>query len=487
MQKQKDLHERIQITLKHLALFLEPIKELIRGIETNTIPWHVCSRWTVSTVFVLFFKIDLFLLAHTRFSSLYPYHPVLYKIYAFSLSTLAFWLWAWIEVKKKKDKLKILTSAFKNAGLQSKIGRLPNLVSDYALDPLTRKMRLTNAGFPLSSFREQSKYIESELGVFIDEIKENRERRAVDIIYSHFPMPEEVLYSQKSTSRSCEFLIGQTRAHSVTATLRDTPHLLVAGQTGGGKSTFLRQLIVHLFTHEKDCKFLLIDLKGGLEFSMFENRKSFVVVPHVLAAVEQLNRINTLLDERMAFLKENQSKDIDSYFTKEKKPEKAISLFRQIIVVDEAAEMFLAGHHAKSKDVQAARGILSRIARQGRAVGVHLIVATQRPDSRSLDPQVKANLTGVTCFQMMNDASSIAVLGNGRATDLPKIPGRAIWKNGIEMIEIQTPFLSVEMAEAMLGPPDDVKKEKPKMDQDKSNSNFNLSEVEQKLDPSLTE
>lgn len=486
MQKQNDFHERIQATLKNASLLLEPIKELIRGIETNSIPWHICAGWMVGSVLVLFFKIDFFVLSHTRFSGLYPYHPILYKIYAFSFSTLAFWIWAWGEVKKKKDKLKILTNAFKNAGLQSKIGRLPNLISDYPLDPLTRKMRLTNAGFPVSSFRDQSKYIESELGIFIDEIKENRERRAVDVIYSHFPMANEVLYSQGSSSRSYEFLVGQTRAHSITTSLRDTPHLLVAGQTGGGKSTFLRQLIVHLYIHEKGCKFLLIDLKGGLEFSMFENRKSFVVVPHVLAAVEQLQHINTLLDERMAFLKENQCKDIDSYFKKEK-AEKPVNLSRQIVVVDEAAEMFLAGHHAKSTEVQAARAILSRIARQGRAVGVHIVVATQRPDSRSLDPQVKANLTGVVCFQMMNDASSIAVLGNGRATDLPKIPGRAIWKNGIEMIEVQTPFLSAEEAERLMGPADNLSKEKQSQTEKSTQQNSENDANVEKLDPALTE
>jgi energy-coupling factor transporter ATP-binding protein EcfA2 len=454
MQKQNDLPDRIEHTFKNIALLIEPVKELVRGIEMNTIPWHICAGWTVSTTVILFFKIDHFIISHTRFTGLYPYHPVLYKAYAFSLSTAAFWAWSWIEVKKKRDKLKILTHAFKNAGLESKIGRLPNLVSDFPIDQMTRKMRLTNAGFPVSSFQNQSKFIESELGVFIDHIKENREHRSIDIIYSHYPMEDEVKYNPDSTSRAYEFMVGQTRAHMVTASLRESPHLLVAGQTGGGKSTFLRQLIVHLHSKHKTCKFLLIDLKGGLEFSLFENRKQFVVVPHVLAAVEELKKVDKILDERMAFLKANHCKDIDGYFKKEEKSGKAVNLDRYVVVVDEAAEMFLAGHHAKGNDIQTARGILSRAARQGRAVGVHLVVATQRPDTRSLDPQVKANLTGVICFQMMNDASSIAVLGNGRATDLPKVPGRAIWKNGIEMLEIQTPLLTVEEAERLMGPAD---------------------------------
>lgn len=403
---------------------------------------------------LLFFKIDLFLISKTKLILLYPYFPPLYKAYAFFLSTAAFWVWAVREVKRKKDRLQLLTNAFKNAGLESRIGRLPHLISDHSLDQLTRKMRLTNAGFPVSVFRQQSKYIESELGIFIDEIKETRERRAIDILYSHFPMANEVRYRPGLAGGHLEFLVGQTRSSILTSSFKDSPHLLVAGQTGGGKSTFLRQFIVHLALQSKETKFLLVDLKGGLEFSIFENRKRFIVVPHVLAAVEELKKIDKTLDSRMAFLKEHNCKDVDGYLKKQDKPAGAPSLERQIVVVDEAAEMFLAGFHAKAQDIQAARAILSRIARQGRAVGVHLVVATQRPDSRSLDPQVKANLTGVICFQMMNDASSIAVLGNGRATDLPKIPGRAIWKNGIEMLEVQTPLLTVEDAEALLGPAD---------------------------------
>jgi len=461
MQKQSELVTRLQITAKNLKLIFSPVKELFLGMKTNSIPWTICSGWMVLSSIFLFLRIDHFIISHTRFSDLYPYYPVLYKLYAFSITTTAFWLWAWSEVKRKQDRLKALTQTFKNAGLESKIGRLPQFISDIPLDPMTRKMRITNAGFPLTSFTNQSHFIESDLGIYIDEIKESRERRAIDIIYSHFPMPEEVKYSGERAKRACEFYVGQTRSRSITASFKTSPHLLIAGETGGGKSTFLRQLIVHLHLQQKNAKFLLIDLKGGLEFSLFDNRDQFTVVPDVHASVEELKKIDKLLEERMKFLKANGCKDIDSYFKKEEKDKKGISLHREFVVVDEAAEMFLAGPHAKAKEVQIARAALSRIARQGRAVGLHLVIATQLPSAKSLDPQVKSNLTSVISFRMMTDAASISVLGNGRATDLPKIPGRAIWKNGIEMTEVQTPLLTIEEAEVLLGPKNESKKSTP--------------------------
>ena len=162
----------------------------------------------------------------------------------------------------------------------------------------------------------------------------------------------------------------------------------------------------------------------------------------------------------MALLKANDCKDIDAYLALSRGPKKdcrwqyrssekprpasSLSWMRPLKCSSPEAT-------PTSGDIQIARRVLSQIARQGRSVGVHLVIATQRPDAKSLDPQVKANLTGVVCFQMLNDASSITVLGVGRATELPAIPGRAIWKCGAEMVEVQTPYLETEEADRALG------------------------------------
>jgi S-DNA-T family DNA segregation ATPase FtsK/SpoIIIE len=250
------------------------------------------------------------------------------------------------------------------------------------------------------------------------------------------------------------FVVGTTRSKIIYSDLDTCPHLLVAGQTGKGKSTFSRQLITSLYLNDKSARFTLIDLKGGLEFQLFERLDRVTVPESIKKALYAIEEHSSVVDNRMQLLKANRCKDITAYFalkaqgktTTESKGE----LNRHIIVVDEAAEMFLAGSHASAQEIQTAKRVLSKIARQGRSLGVHLVVATQRPDTKALDPQVKANLSGVVCFQMANDASSITVLGNGRATDLPAAPGRAIWKLGGEMIEVQTPLLETMEVEKLL-------------------------------------
>jgi S-DNA-T family DNA segregation ATPase FtsK/SpoIIIE len=360
---------------------------------------------------------------------------------------------------EKERLVKKLTEVFQSVGLKNNLGKMPNFIFDRPLDEVTRKLRLTRATLPLETFQKAKNSLESALQIYIDEIKEERAKGTVDIIYAHKAMPEIFTLKDVSHIPKLEFIVGTTRSQEMRANLNQVPHLLVAGQTGGGKSTFLRQLITALYLNDKKSTFTLIDLKGGLEFQTFENLPRITVVPGVSEATFELKGISATIEARMKLLRANKCKDVVEYAKlppDERKDADGVpkdtALNRHLIVVDEAAEMFLAGHHASTSDVTAARRILSQVARQGRSIGVHLVIATQRPDSRALDPQVKANLTGVLCFQMVNDISSITVLGTGRATDLPPIPGRAIWKSGMDTVEVQTPFLSTTEAEKLLDP-----------------------------------
>lgn len=127
-----------------------------------------------------------------------------------------------------------------------------------------------------------------------------------------------------------------------------------------------------------------------------------------------------------------------------------------IVVIDEAAELFMAGDKAGANNAQRAKRITVKLAAQGRAVGIHLIIATQRPDVKAVDGQIKANLSGIIAFQMPNNHSSLTILDTVRAAHLPKVPGRCVWKTSLELTEVQTPYLSVEETNKLLKPNQEV-------------------------------
>lgn len=466
-----DWFERCSILVKNIS---KPFRELINGASHGTIPWNRCLSLSLILELLLFFKVDRYLSAKTRFFFLYPKGSWFYHTYYFFVIFLPFLAWGLEQAIKRNRITKTLEETFESIGLKNNLGKIPHFVFDVPIDQTTRKLRLTRSAISAGAFVESKSRIEGAMDIFIDEFRENRTQGTIDIIYSNTEMKDKFKYTDYKNVSAPTFIVGITRSKLIRSSLIETPHLLVAGQSGGGKSTFTRQLITTLYLNDKSARFTIIDLKGSVESQFFEGLERISVpdsMPDVLRALEFLSLAT---DYRLKLLKANGCKDILEYF---KKPiEERVSLTppegvskdfsRHIVVVDEAAEMFLAGEGRTSASIQNAKQILSKIARQGRAIGLHLIIATQRPDGRALDPQIKANLAGVLCFQMVNDSSSILVLGNGRATDLPPIAGRAIWKVGMQMQEVQTPFLTEEETiELLKGPGARIKSIPPKTDQ----------------------
>ena len=100
-----------------------------------------------------------------------------------------------------------------------------------------------------------------------------------------------------------------------------------------------------------------------------------------------------------------------------------------VIIIDEASMVFDASTKADKAAAAEVLSLVNLIARGGRALGVHLIVATQRPDVASIPGSVKGNLDGRICGHMADNTSSIVVLDNADAAALPAIPGRFILKD----------------------------------------------------------
>ncbi|SNR74381.1 FtsK/SpoIIIE domain-containing protein [Blastococcus mobilis] len=225
-----------------------------------------------------------------------------------------------------------------------------------------------------------------------------------------------------SRARDCLLAtLGRTTHGAVQVDLcRQGPHALIAGTTGSGKSELLQTLIAGLaLNHPPDrCSFLLVDYKGGAAFAEAAS------LPHTVGLVTDLDGQTTAralrslaaeLTRREAILAAHQVADIAFL------PER-VELARLVIVVDEFAGL--------SEELPEFVPGLVAIAQRGRSLGVHLVLATQRP-SGVVSPEIRANCSLRICLRTTDEAESRDVLGTAQAAHLPiDVPGRAWLRSG---------------------------------------------------------
>ena len=193
----------------------------------------------------------------------------------------------------------------------------------------------------------------------------------------------------------------------VVADLTAMPHLLVAGATGSGKSVGLNAMICSILykATPADVRFLMVDPKR-LELSVYEG------IPHLLSpvvtdareAAARLRWIVGKMDERYKQLQMKQVRNIEGY-NKAVPPEEKLPYW--VVVVDELADLMM----VSAGEVQTS---LVRLAQIARAVGIHLIIATQRPSVDVVTGLIKANFPTRIAFQVASKVDSRTVLdGNG--------------------------------------------------------------------------
>jgi S-DNA-T family DNA segregation ATPase FtsK/SpoIIIE len=199
--------------------------------------------------------------------------------------------------------------------------------------------------------------------------------------------------------------------NGVVADLAAMPHLLVAGATGAGKSVGLNSMICSILykASPAEVRFLLIDPKR-LELSIYEG------IPHLLSpvvtdakeAAARLRWIVGKMDERYKELQMKQVRNIEGY-NKAVEPEKRLAYW--VVVLDELADLMI----VSAGEVQTS---LVRLAQLARAVGIHLIVATQRPSVDVVTGLIKANFPTRIAFQMASKVDSRTVLDANGAEQL---------------------------------------------------------------------
>ncbi|WP_198588439.1 FtsK/SpoIIIE domain-containing protein [Geodermatophilus chilensis] len=215
--------------------------------------------------------------------------------------------------------------------------------------------------------------------------------------------------------------LGRTATGDLSVDLcRHGPHALVAGTTGSGKSEFLQTLIAGLaLAHPPDrCSFLLVDYKGGAAFA------EAAELPHTVGLLTDLDGATTAralrsltaeLTRRAALLAAHGVPDLAAL------PD-AVELARLVIIVDEFAGL--------AEELPAFLSGLVGIAQRGRSLGVHLVLATQRP-AGVVSPEIRANCTLRICLRTTDEAESRDVLGSAHAAVLPvDVPGRGYLRAG---------------------------------------------------------
>lgn len=257
-------------------------------------------------------------------------------------------------------------------------------------------------------------------------------------------------YTEETKQNAAELLpatrpwavpIGMTENRQfVYEDLRDLPHLLVAGATDGGKSVFLNQLLCSLIKRNgpEQLQLLLIDLKGGLEFTTYFD------LPHLLqdpvvergAVAATLERIIEIKNQRFEKLRKGGYRKIQAWNANRRDKMPYI-----VVVFDEIANLM------RSELKQATERLLAEVAEQGRAAGIHLILCTQVTESGVINLSIRGNITSRVVFATDETGSKVA-LGNGAASRLKSRRGRAIYRRGVDQVEVQAPFISDEQIAA---------------------------------------
>lgn len=371
------------------------------------------------------------------------------------VSLFAGWLiWSGERALYRGKLLSRLRAAFLYCGLRA-AKRLPAFIEDRAVDDHVRKLKLLANGIPLKAFKDNKENLEAQLNISIVKMtEEDADKSRINILYAMKSLPSFAKLESIEGFGDGEIPIGLSYEGPIIVSLRDVVHVLVAGQTGGGKSNFEKVAASILTVNNPEAGVVFLDFKGGMEIAdllsrLSENHQNFDKYEGPTASIRFLAQLGATMEDRLKEIARVGAASLDEYLKKrvgQPVPQEDSAPSnkddhprRMYLFIDEIGQLYARDPSIAKEDLLNARAAVNRIARQGRAAGIHLIVATQKPDALSFDQTVKANLPAVLCFPMVSQAASISALGTKRAYDLnPEIKGRAVWKYGPHLEEVQT-------------------------------------------------
>ena len=269
---------------------------------------------------------------------------------------------------------------------------------------------------------------------------------------------KNILASEKFNNSTFELPIalGKTISNEIfIADLAKMPHLLMAGATGQGKSVGLNAVLVSLLykKHPSQVKFVLVDPKK-VELTLFKKieRHFLAKLPNAEDAiitdntkvVHTLNSLCIEMDNRYALLEDAQVRNIKEYNVKfvnrKLNPNDGHKYLPYIVlVVDEFADLIMTA----GKEVETP---IARLAQLARAIGIHLIIATQRPSVNIITGTIKANFPARIAFRVTSKIDSRTILDSGGADQLIG-RGDMLLSTGNDLIRIQCAFVDTPEVE----------------------------------------
>ena len=245
-------------------------------------------------------------------------------------------------------------------------------------------------------------------------------------------------------------ILGKTISNEVfLADLTKMPHILVAGATGQGKSVGLNVMLSSLLykKHPSILKFVLIDPKK-VELSLFNKiEKHFLaklpdseepIITETKKVVHTLNSLCTEMDVRYNLLKDAHARNLKEYnkkfINRKLNPKEGHRYLPYIVlVIDELADLMMTA----GKEIETP---IARLAQLARAIGIHLIVATQRPSVNVITGVIKANFPTRLSFKVTSNMDSRTILDTKGAEQLVGM-GDMLFSSGSDIIRLQCPFV----------------------------------------------
>ena len=281
-----------------------------------------------------------------------------------------------------------------------------------------------NRGVPLKEWEDKQARIETALDITIVKMKYGKDKRRI-LLYAvpaKDDLPDRIDWKDKYIPKGDFVLaLGESLLGQVTVDLDKIPHILLGGSTGSGKSLLLKLLLMQAL--QKGAEVYVADFKGGVDFPRVWHERCRMCFTEA-DLLQTLDYLVAMQKERSALFSAIGCDKLSTYNKTMARP-----IPRLIFACDEVAEVLDRTGRGKEGREMASQieNRLATLARLGRAFGIHLILATQRPDTNVIPGQIRSNMDFRVCGRADSILSSI-ILGNSTADEqIPKDAQRTVY------------------------------------------------------------